>query len=88
LADHNLLTNRARELIKPSSDSASLQLEIEKKFFFGLDFGFFVCYVTMRACLRIFGAFAWPWAPAQCEFFFLKVFFGFVTRKRVFRALD
>jgi len=31
LASHNLLTNRAREMIKPSTDSASLQLEIEKK---------------------------------------------------------
>jgi len=42
----------------------------------------------MRACLGIFFAFAWPWAPAQCEFFFTKSFVGFVTRKRVFRALD
>ena len=42
--------------------------------FIGLDFGFFVCYVTMRTRLGIFGAFAWPWAPAQCEFFSLKVF--------------
>jgi len=31
LASHNLPTNRARELIKPFTDSASLRLEIEKK---------------------------------------------------------
>jgi len=30
LVSHNLRTNRARELIKPSADSASLRLEIEK----------------------------------------------------------
>jgi len=53
LASDNLPTNRTRELIKPSTDSASLRLEIEKKFF-GLGFGFFVCYVTMRACLSNF----------------------------------
>jgi len=29
LASHNLPANRARELIKPSTDSASLPLEIE-----------------------------------------------------------
>jgi len=79
LASHNLPTNRAKQLIKPSTDLASLRLEIEKKFF-GLDFGFFVCYVTMRACLYIFGAFALPWVPAQCELFFAQSFFGFVTR--------
>jgi len=33
-----------------------------------------VCYITIRTCLGIFGTFAWPWAPAQCEFFSLKVF--------------
>jgi len=55
----SIVSNRARELIKPSTNSASLRLEIEKNFF-GVDFGFFVCYVTMRASLCIFGAFAWP----------------------------
>jgi len=33
LASHNLPTNRARELIKPSPDSASFRLEIVKKIF-------------------------------------------------------
>jgi len=33
LASHNLPTNKARELIKHSTDSASLRLEIEKKVF-------------------------------------------------------
>jgi len=33
LASHDLLTNRARELIKPSTDSASLRIEIVKKIF-------------------------------------------------------
>jgi len=72
-ASHNLPTNRARELIKPSTDFAGLRLEIEKKNFFGLDFGFFVCYVPMRTSLCIFVAFTWLWEPAQCELFSLKV---------------
>jgi len=33
LANHKLPTNRARELIKPSTHSASLRIEIEKKCF-------------------------------------------------------
>jgi len=85
LASHNLLTNRARELIKPSTDSGSLQHEIEK-IFFGLDFGFFVCYVTMRACLGNFRP-TLP-EPGQCEIFFVQCFFLFLSRKRVFRGLD
>ena len=38
LASHNLPTNKAGELIKHSTDSASLRLEIEKNFFFRLGF--------------------------------------------------
>jgi len=45
-----------------------------KQIFFGLDFVFFVYYVTMRTCLGIFGAFACPWAPAQYKFFFTQNF--------------
>jgi len=66
LASHNLLTNTLR--IRQVFDLRS------KKNFFGLDFWFSVCYVTMRACLCIFGSFAWPWAPAQWELFSLNVF--------------
>ena len=39
LASHNLPTNRARELIKPSTDSASLRLEIKTKKFSAWIFG-------------------------------------------------
>jgi len=45
---------RARELFKPSTDSASLLVEIKKRFFvFGLAFS--GGDVTMRACFQIFG---------------------------------
>jgi len=73
LASHNLPTNRARELIKPSTDSASLRLETEKKFF---RLGFWVLCVLRhnesmfvhfwRLCLAL--------APSQWELFSLKVF--------------
>jgi len=87
LASHNLPTNRAKELIKPSTDSASLQLTIEKKFFFVLDFGFFVYYVTMRASLCIFGQLCLALGASPMRTLFRSMFFGFVTRKRVFRDL-
>jgi len=74
LAGHNLPTNRAKELIKPFTDAASLRLEIEK-IFFGLDFGFFVCYVTMRACLGHFRPnFPGPGSQTNPKFFSLNVF--------------
>jgi len=53
LASHNLPTNRARELIKPSTDSASLRLEIVKKDF---RIGFWVLCV-LRHNESIFGLF-------------------------------
>jgi len=53
LASHNLPTNRARELIKPSTDSASLRLEIEKIFF---RLGFWVLCV-LRHNESMFGQF-------------------------------
>jgi len=49
-----LLAARAKELFKPSTDSASFLVKIEKKFFvFGLAFS--GSDVTIRACFQIFG---------------------------------
>jgi len=46
-----------------------------KKFFFGLDFGFFVCYVTMRACLGNFRPILpGPGPQANTKFFSLNIF--------------
>ena len=74
LASHNFPTNRARELIKHSTDLASLRLEIEKQIFC-LDFGFFVFYVTMRECLGNFHPnFPGPGPQANAKFFSLNVF--------------
>jgi len=53
LASHNLPTNRARELIKPSTDSASLRFEIVKKIF---RLGFWVLCV-LRHNESMFGHF-------------------------------
>ena len=87
LASHNLPTNRARELIKPSTDLASLRLEIEKKFF---RLGFWVLFV-LRHNESIFGHF-WRLCLAlgasPMLIFFRSKFFWFVTRKRDFMALD
>jgi len=53
LQSHALPAARARELLKPSVDSASLVPEIEKKNFFGLGLGFSIVYVTMEGCFGL-----------------------------------
>jgi len=87
LASHNLPTNRTRELIKPSADSASLRLEIEKKFF---RLGFWVlCVLRHNESKSVhFGAFALPWAPAQCELYFAQSFLDLWLENESYRALD
>jgi len=52
---HKSPTARARELFKPSTDSASLLVDIEKKTFVFFGLAFSRGDVTMRACFRIFG---------------------------------
>jgi len=69
LANHNLPTNRARELIKPSTNSASLQLEIVKKIFW---LGFWVLCV-LRHNESMFGP-TLPGPQANTKFFLLNVF--------------
>jgi len=53
LQRYNSPADWAWKLFKPSTDSASLLVEIEKKFFV-LGLGFSVGDVTMRACFCVF----------------------------------
>jgi len=52
---HKSPAARARELFKPSTDSASLLVDIEKKNLFRFRWGFSGGDVTMRACFGNFG---------------------------------
>jgi len=73
---HKLLAARARELFKPSTDSPSLLVDIEKNFFcfwFGVRWG----ERHKWACFCIFLAtFAWPWALIHGYILLVQVFFG------------
>jgi len=75
---------RARELFKPSTDSASLVVKIIKKTFFVFGGRFSGGDVTMRACFGNFG-YLWP-ALDPNPFYWLKVLLK--TKIRVYRALD
>ena len=63
----------AREMFKPSTDSASLPVRQKKNFF---RFGFGILWVTPQwghvfACLA---KCTWPWLPTQRAIFWLKIF--------------
>jgi len=71
---HKLPAARARELFKPSTDSASLLVDIEKIFF---HFWFGICWGERHkwGCFCSFLAtFTWPWAPTHWHNLLAQVF--------------
>jgi len=75
LQRYNSPAGWARKLFKPSTDSASHLLEIEKKNFFVLRLGFSGGDVTSGGVISVFWAyFTRPWMPIQWANFFAQVF--------------
>jgi len=73
LASHNLPTNRAKQLIKPSTDLASLRLGIEKKFF-GLDLGSLCVMSQWEHVCTFLAPLPYPGCQPNANFFSLKAF--------------
>ena len=62
LQSYNSPGDWARELCKPSADSESLAVKIEKKMFFVFGGGFLDVTSQRGHALVILATFAWPWA--------------------------
>ena len=88
LASHNFPTKRARELIKPSTDSASLRLEIEKKYFSAWILGSLCVTSQWEQVSAFLAPLPGPGCQPNANFLSLKVFFGLLNRKRAFKALN
>jgi len=72
LQSYNSPDDWARELFKPSTDSASLVAEIEKKIF---RFRWGVYGGTPQAGVFL-ATFTWPWAPTLWAIIMAQDFFG------------
>jgi len=71
---HNSPGNKARNVFKPSTDSASLLVSIKK--FFDLGLGFSVGDITMRACFCLFGQLYLTLGANPTSHFWVKFVFG------------
>jgi len=63
----------ARELFKPYTNSASLPVETEKKFFSLWIWGFLDVTSQWGHVCKFLATFSWPWAPTHWPIFWLKV---------------
>jgi len=83
---HNSQTAAAREVFKPSTDSARLLVPTQKKIF---SFGFWVLLGGRHKWGCVFMAyFTRPWTLIQWDNILHQVLFGKYTIIRIFRALD
>jgi len=74
--------------LKPSTDSASLAVKIEKNFF---RFGFELFWGERHkwGCFWvILVIFAWPWAPSQWAIFWTQSLVEDNVKSRVYRVFD
>jgi len=81
---HNLPAARARELIKPSADSASLIVSIEKKL---RRLGLSVDVVISGVFCAFLAKFSWPWAPTQSAIFWFALFVEYRLSSESFEPL-
>ena len=77
----------ARELFKPSTDSASFLLSIKKHYLIWV-WDFLLVTSQRSHVFEVMTDFTWPWAPIQWANFFVQTFFRNYAIINVVRALD